>query len=75
MYEFLNFISKQGGQRPHTFVLNQMLPYSHCRKNKCADQMHDYSAPDLHLCFHICKNRVSHDATHMLSGSIVELTL
>ena len=37
-------------------------PYS---ENKGADQLHGYSEADLRLCFHICKNRLSHDAAHM----------
>ena len=34
-------------------------------KNKGADQLRDYSAADLCLCFHICKSMFSHDADHI----------
>ena len=35
--------------------------YYLCSENKGADQLRGCRAADLHLCFLICKNRVSHD--------------
>ena len=33
--------------------------YYLCYESKGADQLCNYCAADLHLCFHICKNQVS----------------
>ena len=35
-----------------------------CSESKGTDQLRSYCAADLLLCFHICKNRFSHEATH-----------
>ena len=39
--------------------------YYLCNKTNGADQLRDYSPADLHLCFHICKIRFSHDAAQI----------
>ena len=36
-----------------------------CGENKCADQLRNYRASDLHLCFHICKKGGSLMTQHM----------
>ena len=41
------------------------------RENKGADQLCGYRAADLHLCFHICKNRFSHDVAHLFLNDII----
>ena len=40
--------------------------YYLCSENKGADQLHGYCAADLHLCFCICKNSVSHKTAHII---------
>ena len=38
-------------------------------ENKGADQLHDYRAAYLRLCFGICKSKVSHDMAHVCNVS------
>ena len=50
--------------------------YYLCSKSKGADQLRGYRATDLptadlRLCFHICKNRFSHEAAHMIMVPMV----
>ena len=37
-----------------------------CSENKCADQLCNDLAADLHSCFQICDEQVSHDAADMM---------
>ena len=46
--------------------------YYLCRGNKGADQLRDYHAADLHLCFAYSKSRFSHDATQI--GILLEIS-
>ena len=39
--------------------------YYMCSENKGTDQLRDYWAAYLRLCFCICKNRFSHDLAHI----------
>ena len=45
--------------------------YYPCSENKGADQLRGYREADLHLCFHICKNRFSHDAAHLKDNNSI----
>ena len=40
--------------------------YYPCSENKDADQLRDYRAADLRLCFRICKSRFSHDEAQIM---------
>ena len=42
-----------------------------CSENKGADQLRGHNAADLHFCFCICKNRLSHDAAHMILDNAI----
>ena len=46
-----------------------------CSDNNGADQLCDYRTTDLRLCFCICKNRFSRDASHILLSSVILLVI
>ena len=45
--------------------------YYLCSENKGADQLWSYCTADLHLCFRICKSRLSHDAAQLSSKATI----
>ena len=45
--------------------------YYLCSENKGANQLWSYCTADLHLCFRICKSRLSHDAAQLSSKATV----
>ena len=45
--------------------------YYQCSENKGADQLWSYCTADLHLCFRICKSRLSHDAAQLSSKATI----
>ena len=47
------------------FRFEEVKGWYYCSENKGADQLRDYRAGDLRLCFSICKKQVSHGAVYV----------